>query len=87
MKKFAGKIEVTRGEVFLYWSDTSLSLVAIEGTKKFFVRYDSYNKNIKVIKMNQRDELTKQRVAKNDKEYYTNILKSFILVNTELELR
>ena len=83
---FIGYIEVTKGEVFLCWFTDSLSMTAREGNKKFFVRYSPYFKRIEVYKMNKKDEVTKQKVSKLDREYYTGILKNFILANTNFDL-
>lgn len=86
MKKFIGHIEVTKGEVFLCWYTDSISAIAKYENKRFFARYSPYYKRIEVYKMNKNDEVTKQRVAKLDREYYINIFKNFILVNTNFDL-
>ncbi len=83
---FIGHVEVTKGEVFLCWFTNSISMTAREGNKRFFVRYSPYYKRIEVYKMNKNDEVTKQRVAKSDREYYTNIFSNFILANTDFDL-
>lgn len=84
--EFIGHIEVTKGEVFLCWFTDSISMTAREGNKRFFVRYSPYFKRIEVYKMNKKDEVTKQKVARKDKEYYIHILKNFILANTNFDL-
>ena len=86
MKEFIGHIKVTKGEVFLCWYTDSVSAVANYENKKFFIRYSPYSKKVEVYKMNKNDEVTKQRVAKSDMEYYTGILKNFILANTNFDL-
>jgi len=86
MKEFIGHIKVTKGDVFLCWYTDSVLMMAREENKKFFVRYSPYYKRIEVYKMNKNDEVTKQKVAKSDREYYTNIFRNFILANTNFDL-
>ena len=72
--------------VYLLQTDTAVSMMVYNDNPLFFVHYNSYYRKITIGKTNKNGHTTKQKVSKADKEYYTNIMKNFILANTNFVL-
>lgn len=72
--------------VYLLQTDSAVSMMVYNENPLFFVHYNPYYGKITIEKTNKEGHTTKQKVSKKDKDYYTNIMRNFILANTNFVL-
>lgn len=82
-------VELSNGKMaYLVCGDSFVSFTVWEDryTPKFFVTYTGIGTGINIYKLNKHGSISRNKVSKADREYYTAILKNFILANTDFPI-